>query len=121
MNDDRGDGVGEHVLCVDPPWGVADHAGGIDVLVLLHVDDLGPHDAGVLHPEHDGQRQDDVAERRAEHGGDGEGEDQLRDREEHVHDAHQNLVDAPASKTRQAADGDPDGDGDAHDDQGEAQ
>ena len=107
----RGDRVGEDVLEVDPELGVADDPGGVDVLVLLHVDDLSPDDSGVLHPVDDGQGEDDVRERRAEHSGDRQGEDELGYGEEDVHHPHQDLVDLPSDEARQAPDDGADGHG----------
>ncbi len=103
LNGHRRERVGEDVFEDDPEPGVTHHPGGVDVVLLAHLQDLTSDDAGVASPHDEGQCHHDVREGRPQDGGDGEREDQRRDREEHIHHPHQDGVHPAAEDAGDAA------------------
>ena len=107
-DDERRQDVGDDVLQDDPAPHRAQRLHGLDVLVLLHRERGGPHDPRRSRDDRDGDGDHDVLHGRTEDRGNGQGQDQLREREENVHDALQEQIHPStrvrADDTQQAAD-----------------
>jgi len=72
--------------------GVAHHAGGGDVVVLLHGEDLRAHDTRVFGDGDEADGDDGLFKAAAKGGHEGDGEQDRGDCQHHVHDAHDHGV-----------------------------
>ena len=95
-HDDRGHHVGQDVAEDDQRIGVADHAGGGDVVGLLDGEDLAAHDAGVLGDGHETDGDDRLVDATAERRHERDRQENRGDGEHHVHEAHDDRVDHAA-------------------------
>src|SRR5215216_41090 len=80
--------AGEDDLGVARPEGAL----GLDVVALPNGDDRRAHDPRYLRNEHDAYSEHRVWQARPEHGDDDDGEQDAREGQDHVHEAHQHRV-----------------------------
>ena len=106
----------------DTPRGRTDGPRREHELALAQRQRLRSRHARVAHPAVHGQAEDERPHTRTlDHGDDRQVEQDPREREEHVDDAHDELVDAPADGPGQGPDGDADGRAHRHGDHGDDQ
>ncbi len=121
-DDDRADGVGQDVLEDDATIGGAGDAGGVDELALAKGKELGPHEAGEAGPREQPQNEGDAPDAGgAETVAGDRGDEQERDHEDDVREAHQRRVHPPPVVPGEGSDhdADRDGEGGQHEDHDE--
>ena len=118
---DRPDRVGHDVAEQRPARALAERPGGLDVLEGPLHEDQAPREPRVLRPPHDRHRHDGVEHALAERRGDGHGQEQRRERQEEVRDAHLDLLHLRAGVRGDAAVDRAEGGGEEHHDQARRQ
>ena len=115
LDDQRGQRVGEHPVREQPAVAHAEGAVGGDEVLLADRQHLAAYDTGVGGHADDGDRQHAVDQAAAEHRDDEDRQQQRRERQQHVHAAHQHVVEAapeePGDESDRRAEDDGDGDG----------
>ena len=117
-DDGRGD-VGQHVQGHHAQRRGAERDRRFDEHLVLQRARFGEHQAGPERPVGDAERQDDVFDRRAQRLGDGDRQHDLRHRQEHVGDAHQEIARPAAVVAGEEADRHADHDGGSDGDNGD--
>ncbi len=104
LNDDGAQAVGQNVAEDQAEVGGAADFRRLHVFLLLHREHAGPDDAGVIRNPRKGHGENQIANPRAQYGGNGDGQDQRRNGEDNIHEAHEHIVHAAAEKARHGAD-----------------
>src|SRR5438552_697278 len=113
-DDDRGEGVRQHVAEEQAHRPVAAGTGAADELPLPDRQHVGAHDAGELHPSRHGHHQDHVDQAWAQREDDAHREQDVRNGQEDVHDTHDQGVGARAVEARKESQRDADQAGERH-------
>ena len=113
-DDEAGHHVGEDPRHDDAGGWRADRRRRLDEGFLFDGEGLAPDEAGEAGREDEGEGQGDVVHPAAEHGHDGEGEDERREGQAGVGPAHQQVVDAAAAETGHEPDDQRQHQGDGH-------
>src|SRR5690606_12925501 len=95
-DDQRADGVGQHVAEDDPQRPPAERPRAGHEVLLLDPQHLAAHQPGVRRPGHDGDREHDVAYRVAQHHDDDHRHDQAGQGDDDVGEAHEHVVEDAA-------------------------
>ena len=100
LHDQRRDRVGHHAPAQDVELRVTQRAGRGDVVLLAHGQHRRAHDTGIDGHRHDRHRDHGVGQGWLQDGDDDERQQQGREGQEHVHDAHQPVVRPAAQEAR---------------------